>query len=85
MLETLGAIDLEIGQPERAAKLLEQATKARNPRPGYWTHLARAYLALGRRADAKRCLDRAGRLPRSVRESDELAAAVRAWEAGPGR
>jgi tetratricopeptide (TPR) repeat protein len=79
MLETLGAIDLEIGEPERAARLLERATRSPAPRAGFWIHLGRAYLALGRRADAKRCLDRAAELPRSVREADELAGAVRAW------
>jgi tetratricopeptide (TPR) repeat protein len=83
MLETLGAIDLEIEQPARAAKLLESATRGPSPRPGYWTHLARAYLQLGRRSDAKKCIDKAAELPRSVRESDDLATTVKLWQNPP--
>ena len=83
VLETLGAIDLEIGQPERTARLLEKATRISGERAGHWIHLGRAYLMLARPADAGRCFDRAAALPRSVRETDELAAAVHLWRNPP--
>jgi tetratricopeptide (TPR) repeat protein len=83
MLETLGAVYLAMDDEAKAARLLERATQSDPTRPGYWTHLALAYLRLGRRADAGPCLDRAARRPKSTREADEWVRARRLYDAAP--
>jgi Flp pilus assembly protein TadD len=84
MLETLGAVYLEVGQEEKAARFLERAVRAPDPRPGYWTHLALAHLRLGRRDEARRCLDRAAALSKSPREAEEWNRVDRQWHGRPG-
>lgn len=79
MLETLGAIYLELGQTEKAARLFERAIRESQPSPSLLIHLARAYLRLGRRDAAKHCIDRAAKMSKSIRESSELNQVVRSW------
>lgn len=79
MLETLGAIYLELDQAEKAARHFERAIRESQPAPSLLIHLARAYLRLGRRDAAKHCIDRAAKMPKSIRESSELAQVVRFW------
>ena len=80
-LETLATIYLERGDVEKAARLLERATRADPRRPGFWTNLARVYLKQDRPGDARVCLDNAGRLAKSPRETEEYLETLRLWQA----
>jgi len=79
-LETLATIYLERGDLERAARLLERATQVDRTRPGFWTNLARVYLKQNRPGDARQCLDKADRLEKSPRETEEYLETRRQWK-----
>jgi tetratricopeptide (TPR) repeat protein len=80
-LETLGTIYLERGDAEQAAHVLARATKIDPKRPGLWTNLARVYLKQERPGDARSCLDKAGRLEKTPRETEEYFEAIRRLKA----
>jgi predicted Zn-dependent protease len=82
MLETLGATYLAAGKFEAARRPLERSAAA-HPRAAVFCQLARAYLGLGRTADARRCAARAGELPKSPRETAELLRLLRRIEGTP--
>lgn len=85
LLETLGTIYLERGDLERAARLLERATEIDKRRPGFWINLARVYLKQDRPGDARACLDKAARLEKSPRETEEYLETLRQWKAATSK
>jgi tetratricopeptide (TPR) repeat protein len=83
ILETLGAVYVETGAPERGLRLLERAATASRPRASLCCQQARAYLRLKRRPEAAYCLQQAAALPRLPWEDREYNALIRELGATP--
>jgi len=75
-LGTLGLLYLRLGKIEQARKVLERVVKLQT-RPSYYYHLAEVYLAQNRLTEANTCLEEAGSLPRTARETLELEAVLK--------
>jgi tetratricopeptide (TPR) repeat protein len=62
VLDTMGVLSLQFGEPADGVRHLEQAVQQAPQVPGFRVNLARALIRAGRKADAGRQLDEATRL-----------------------
>jgi putative PEP-CTERM system TPR-repeat lipoprotein len=62
VLDTMGVLSLQFGEPADGVRHLEQAVQQAPQVPGFRVNLARALIRTGRKADAGRQLDEATRL-----------------------
>jgi predicted Zn-dependent protease len=62
VLDTMGVLSLQFGEPADSVRHLEQAVQQAPQVPGFRINLARALIRAGRKADAGRQLDEATRL-----------------------
>lgn len=62
VLDTMGVLSLQFGEPADSVRHLEQAVQQAPQVPGFRVNLARALIRAGRKADAGRQLDEATRL-----------------------
>ena len=77
-LELIAAIFRTTGNPAEAVRVLERAVLRRDATAGCWTQLALAYLALGKKSEARTALERARERSRTPREQADYIAAARA-------